>query len=151
MTKLSKCEACQRVVADAHFMLRRRVTPAHALSSIEATDALESLCSDAYRRYDDSPRLVEKVCEDVMEEHVMKLLKVRSLWWGLLVIALMTTMMFFVMTMIAFPSPAVFLPPASPDPHFQAAQAAELPDLHAACSGQTCATRATRVCREYVS
>lgn len=75
VTKLTKCEACARVVADAHFTLRRRVTPAHALTSIEATDALDTLCTDAYRRYDDSPRLVEKVCEDMMEEHVMKLLK----------------------------------------------------------------------------
>ena len=93
VTKLSKCEACHRVVADAHFMLRRRVTPAHALSSIEATDALESLCSDAYRRYDDSPRLVEKVCEDVMEEHVMKLLKVRPWCWGLLLLVLMMVLL----------------------------------------------------------
>ena len=50
VSKLSKCEACVRVVSDAHFVLRRRVTPAHALSSIEATDALEPLCNDVYRR-----------------------------------------------------------------------------------------------------
>ncbi len=76
MSKLTKCEACTRVVADAHFALRRRVTPPHALSSIEATDALESLCSDSYRRYDDAPNLMEKVCDDMMDEHVMQLLKV---------------------------------------------------------------------------
>ena len=30
----------------------------------------------SYRRYDDSPRLVEKVCEDLMDGHVMRLLQV---------------------------------------------------------------------------
>lgn len=75
VSKITKCDACMRVVADAHYVLRRRVTPPHALSSIEATDALDSLCGDSYRRYDDAPRLVEKVCEDLMDEQVMKLLK----------------------------------------------------------------------------
>jgi len=34
----------------------------------------------SYRRYDDSPRLVEKVCEDLMDSHVMRLLQVRRMW-----------------------------------------------------------------------
>ncbi len=34
-------------------------------------------CALSYRRYDDSPRLVEKVCETMMDAHVMRLLQVR--------------------------------------------------------------------------
>jgi hypothetical protein len=45
------------------------------------------------------------------------------------------------MTMIASPSSAVSVPPVSLHSRFQAAQAAELPDLHAVCSGQTCPTQ----------
>ena len=111
VSKLTKCEACTRVVADAHFALRRRVTPPHALSSIEATDALETLCSDSYRRYDDAPNLMEKVCEDMMDGHVMQLLKVGE----------------------------ISTPPAPHPPHHlaQAAQSPELPSPHAACAGNT--------------
>ena len=36
-----------------------------------------TLCALSYRRYDDSPRLVEKVCENMMDAHVMRLLQVR--------------------------------------------------------------------------
>ncbi len=89
-----------RVVADAHFTLRRRVTPAHALTSIEATDALDTLCTDAYRRYDDAPRLVEKVCEDVMEEQVMKLLKVQLLLLLLLLMLMLLILMMMLMLMV---------------------------------------------------
>ena len=39
--------------------------------------SLVTRCALSYRRYDDSPRLVEKVCENMMDAHVMRLLQVR--------------------------------------------------------------------------
>jgi hypothetical protein len=117
VSKLTKCEACVRVLSDAHFVLRRRVTPAHALSSIEATDVLDTLCSDSYRRYDDSPRLMEKVCEEMMDDHVMSVLKV----WR---VQLQSRRL-----------ARLLCPLACAVTQFQVAQAKELPEVETACAG----------------
>lgn len=75
MGKLSRCEACRRVVADAHFVLRRTHVGAAANDAYTAADLLEPLCSDAWKRYDDDPRKVDDVCEAIQDEHMDDLVK----------------------------------------------------------------------------
>jgi len=72
-SKQDACNACQGVVMDAAFLLRRSTfgeLSASALKKkkLEIFDMLENLCLDTYTRHDDEPTARHDVCAHMWEE-----------------------------------------------------------------------------------